>query len=282
MSEAAAQSLLEKAPVADLTKNISTLQSHLTVEAAAALDQHRPLFVYTPKDKEEKEFLCSPYNAHPKNNTRHRSPWTNRWHPQEPMDKEPPPLTDAQELLRALEVTFNEVWGSYKNLYYGHQALSSVYLKPRNNNNNNNSEDSWEGQFMISKTTARGQWESCSHVMVDAPGEKDCQYTVSTTVTVILDPEQPPLQVSAKVKKTTTKVCKINASHMQVSHIENVGEILESNEMDLRSNLERVYIPKNQEIVSNIQKKKSFRPPTNPLMGMVMSSDMLKKKLNKG
>ena len=161
-------------------------------------------------------------------------------------------------------------------MFYGHEALSSVYLKPRTD------EQSWEGMFGVCKTTAHGRWESCSHVVVEAPGEKECQYTVSTTVIVVLNPEEPSLEVSAKVEKTTTKSCKIKPAHLEVSHIENVGELLESNEMDLRSNLERVLIPKNQEIVSNIQKKKSFRPPTNPLMGMVMNSDILKKKLNKG
>jgi hypothetical protein len=64
------------------------------------------------------------------------------------------------------------------------------------------------------------------------------------------------------------------------SHIENLGTLIEANEIDLRSSMERVHVPKTQEIMNDIQKSEPKRPvAVNPLMGMIMNSDMLKKKL---
>jgi hypothetical protein len=81
-----------------------------------------------------------------------------------------------------------------------------------------------------------------------------------------------------------TRSCKIQTDKgipINVSHIEHIGTLIESNEIDLRSNLERVLIPKNHETLDAIQKKQISRPQMNPLMGMVMNSDVLKKKLAK-
>lgn len=62
------------------------------------------------------------------------------------------------------------------------------------------------------------------------------------------------------------------------SHIENIGTILEANEIEMRSNLERVLIPNTVEVIGAIQKEPEAPKAVNPLVGMIMSSDVLKKK----
>jgi F-actin capping protein, beta subunit len=205
-----------------------------------------------------------------------------------PVDQATPKVEvpDEDDELRPLEVTFNEVWDAYKNLYYGHESAGSVYLKK-------SEAYSFEGLFGIHKKVASGSWKSASLVRVHEPSEKECTYTVETFVCLTLDPlgstdQESALPTSADISLTTskevTRSCKIQTDKgipINVSHIEHIGTLIESNEIDLRSNLERVLIPKNQEILDTIQKKRISRPQVNPLMGMVMNSDVLKKKLAK-
>jgi F-actin capping protein, beta subunit len=205
-----------------------------------------------------------------------------------PVDQSTPTLEvpDEDDELRPLEVTFNEVWDAYKNLYYGHESVGSVYLKK-------SEAYSFEGLFGIHKKVAFGSWKSASLVRVHEPGEKECTYTVETFVCLTLDPlaatdEESTFPTSADISLTTskevTRSCKIQTDKgvpINVSHIEHIGTLIEANEIDLRSNLERVLIPKNQETLDAIQKKQISRPQVNPLMGMVMNSDVLKKKLAK-
>jgi hypothetical protein len=78
---------------------------------------------------------------------------------------------------------------------------------------------------------------------------------------------------------------KTKAPTMVASHIENLGEMIEDNETEMRSNFQQVYLPKTHAIVQDIQKKpvpaQDKPPAVNPLMGMMMNSDVLKKRLAK-
>ena len=102
---------------------------------------------------------------------------------------------------------------------------------------------------------------------------------------MVLDPTEgnssaTKVDLSANVSKETSKTCKVSSSSISSSHIENIGTLIEANEIDLRSTVERVHIPKTHEIMNDIQKSEPKRPvAVNPLMGMIMNSDMLKKKL---
>ena len=178
-----------------------------------------------------------------------------------------------------MELMYNEVWDAYKNLYYGNEAVGSVFLKQ-------SSDCALKGLFGVcKKREGAGSWHSASFVTVQEPGPEMCQYRVETFVVVVLNPsEDKDLQVdlSASLSKDVTKECKITPSMMAASHIENLGEIIESNEMDLRSQLERVQVPKVVELIDSLMKEKTkFKPPVNPLMGMIMDSSVLKKKLAK-
>jgi F-actin capping protein, beta subunit len=254
----------------------------------------------------ERPFLICAYNNE-RSNQLYRSPWTNRLYDNSSTDRDHNERSgnsstiDAivevkNEELRRLEVTFNEVWDAYKNLYYGHDSVGSVYLKESDLDNG-----SFEGLFGIQKKTNVGSsWNSASIVHVYLINENECQYSVETSLCVVLAPPMDTndndddnnhvvgtvtttADVSALMTKTCTKTCTLQPDRVpvHVSHIEHIGTMIEANEIDVRSNLERVWIPKNQEIMSTLQKKQIQRPQVNPLMGMVMNSDVLKKRLAK-
>ena len=239
--------------------------------------------------KGEKPFLSCQYNRF--GEKQHRSPWTNQLHPKDDAEDDDAMNEDDDESrdneddeLRLLEITTNEVWDSYKNLYYGHEAVGSVYLKESTDGG------AFQGLFGVYKKSPSlgSSWQSVSLVHVGQPGEETCSYRVHTTAFVIIEEESSGdddvglnFNVSAMVSKEVSKECKITPGLLTASHIGNLGDLIEANEMDLRSQLERVQIPKTIETVDAMLKKKekSFKPSVNPLMGMIMDSEMLKKKM---
>ena len=75
-----------------------------------------------------RSFLLTPYN---RDGDSHRSPWSNQYFP--PLDEQEE--GEGEELqyypsdaLRALELEANELWEVYRELYYGGEAVGSVYL----------------------------------------------------------------------------------------------------------------------------------------------------------
>ena len=231
---------------------------------------------------DDKPFLTCRYNQV---GDKHRSPWTNQLYPvpEEENGKSPDNDNDDQqkEELRLLEATTNEVWDSYKNLYYGHEAVGSVYLRETE-------KGAFQGLFGIYKKTSSGSWHSVSLVHVDEPGEETCHYRVETSALIVLEKSEEndntvKFDLSAMLSKEVNKECKISPTILAASHIENLGALIEANEMELRSHLERVQIPKTTETVDTIlkEKEKTFRPPVNPLMGLIQDSSVLKKKIAK-
>jgi capping protein (actin filament) muscle Z-line, beta len=227
----------------------------------------------TDDNNGERPFLLCRYN---RVGDKHRSPWTNKLYPggDEVDTKEP-------DDLRLFEDKVNQVWNSYMNLYYGHAAVGSVYLSEWD-------KGAFQGVFGIQKKCSSGSWNSIHFVHVNNPEEKTCKYRVESLVLVVLEPdidgkgETSKLDISASLSKETSKDCKIQQTMLAASHIENIGMLIEANEIDLRSSLERVHVPKTQEIVDSIQKDEpKMHTRVNPLMGMIMDSDLLKKKLAK-
>ena len=52
----------------------------------------------------------------------YRSPWTNKFFPESPHPVYPP------EIFREFEKSFNEIYALYAKLYYGNEAVSSVFI----------------------------------------------------------------------------------------------------------------------------------------------------------
>ena len=309
----AAESLLSQAPPSDLPGNLKCL-SDLLLGQNDAVESLRskhyiPFSVKESAENGEKPFLTCQYNQIAPGE--YRSPWATAAKEKERLENkqrsrqvqrvtsisvrvevEPAAVKndeeqedEEEEELRRFELTFNEVLDSYKSLYYGHESVASVFL-------NHVEDGSFEGLFGIHKTTSAGSWDSVSIVHVGEPSEDFCTYKVETSVLVVLGPAidgdseacTTRTDISVTASKTVTKDCKLfpDKIPLTISHIENIGTLIEANEIDLRSNLEKVLIPKNQETLDSVLKeKKDNRPQVNPLMHMVMGSDMLKKKLSR-
>jgi F-actin capping protein, beta subunit len=300
---ATVQSLLEKAPPSDLERNWPWLRAPIpSSDSLDVVDQKYEHLAFSVADAAllhdgERPFLLCEYSQVVNQKYLHRSPWTNRIYASLNATDSSHHQNDTNaivtnEELRRLEVTFNEVWDAYKNLYYGHESVGSVYLSDADLEENG----AFSGWFGIHKkgTDLGSTWKSASMVRVNMTNDTEVQYTVETSVCVVLAPAldctedettTTTAEVSAILSKKSTKSCVLQPEKvpLHVSHVEHIGMLIEANEIDLRSNLERVMIPKNPEILATLQKKQEIqrRPQVNPLMGMMMNSDLLKKRLAK-
>jgi hypothetical protein len=294
------QSLLSIAPPSDLDKNLQWFRKNSVEQQNTNIQQHDTYYIpFQVMDKSihsgERPFLLCRYNE--VGEGRYRSPWTNRVYrssSEEQQNVEDEIVDVKNEEVRRLEVTLNDVWDAYKNLYYGNEAVGSVYLI-------DTSPDRFalEGCFGIKKICADigSSWNCINKVRSKEINEHECEYTVDTTICVIILPvvesndnkgddsilASSNVEIGTTMTTTCTKICKIQPDKVPVhnSHVENIGTIIEANEIELRSNLERVILPKHQEIITTIQKKLTRRPQVNPLMGMMMNSDMVKKRIAK-
>jgi capping protein beta len=307
--ESAAQSLLQRAPPADGEVLVRGLGAVVGPEAVmdvlqkeASLVVHQTVLDPANASKEKPFILCQ-YNRI--DAVRYRSPWTGDiWKVRpggggsEGGDDDKPAAKateeDQEDELRMLESTFNDVWEAYKNLYYGHESVSSVYLQ-KDGEAGSSGIGAFAGFFGIHKSTAESVWDSTNWVHAEEPIDNQCQYTLKTLLCVVLRPlvgendnhnekQKTESDISLSISKDVVKTCPLSPKvPVAVSHIENIGSLIEDVEMELRSGMEKVQIPKTQEILDTIQKKpeQDVRPKVNPIMGMMMNSEVLKKKLAK-
>jgi capping protein (actin filament) muscle Z-line, beta len=301
-----AEALLQCVPPQNLRNALTLLMSssHDTdgdetagAPLGAAVPPHK---CYVPFDRVEpgdgKPFLASAYN---RKQHQHRSPWDNAFYPKEDGGGEASVTSsflidgDDEEArrLRNLEITFNEVWTAYTALYYGHEAIGSVYLKPLANHGS-----SFEGLFGIQKEVCppagSSSWNSASRVIVKELSDNNggaFSYHVETMVHCILEQELDTVSDCSSIGALVSKTCQRtvaalpNKAHVTVGHIETTGAMIEANEIDLRSSLEKVLIPKNQQAMEYLLAKKQIghHSDINPIMDMIMNSDLLKRRLAK-
>ena len=195
--------------------------------------------------EEEKPFLKCAYNT--SELKAYRSPWTNRYYKQGGEASFKRDLSPEEKSLRQIEHAANEVWDAYTSLYYGHEAVGSAYLKLID-------KGSFEGIFGVHKRTEdAGSWDSVHLVYVDQPNEqeKTCVYKVESAVVCTVTPYNKTT-VSSSLTKETTKTCNVRFSGLTGSHLENLGLIMEQVEIDFRSKMERVDMPKTLEVIESI------------------------------
>ena len=216
------------------------------------------------EDEEEKPFLQCHYNEA---EGAYRSPWSNRFYKvivkgnEEEIDIFEKKVKDEDKDLRMIEYAANEVWDAYTNLYYGITAIGSAFLRPTD-------KGSFEGIFGIRKRTDKGgSWDSVHLVHVGIPNEKEktCDYKVESAVVCAVRPHTKT-SVSSSFTKETTKTCNIRPSEVTGSHLENLGLIMEQVEIDFRSKMERVDMPKTLEVMESIYRKQRMSA-TAHLMG---------------
>jgi hypothetical protein len=213
-------------------------------------------------EPEERPFLMCPYN---KADLTYRSPWTNMYYVFEKKgDGEEEIRIYARDVpedekdLRALEANANDVWEAYTQMYYGKEAIGSVFLRPQNSKlaHTPGKLGAFEGLFGIKKTAGNGSWDSVHLVKVEEPNEADktCDYYIESQVVVQLNPYTKS-DVSAHLTKETSRQAKVRLTGIGGSHLENIGKFIEDIEIEFRSRMERVDMPKTIEVVESIYKK---------------------------
>jgi capping protein (actin filament) muscle Z-line, beta len=279
----AALNILRKTPPSELETTLAGLETLAGTHDAETIEAIRqrlqlPFGVFDEAENEadEKAFLLCPYNK--VRDGVYRSPWTNLCWP----GKAPVELSANEEEIRNLEAAANEVWEAYTNLYYGSEAVGSVFLQKHD-------KGVFQGLFGIRKAVSTGTWNSAHLVVVDQPNsdETECTYHIKSTVVLALDTgaaevETNKVKISASVARNTTKTLKVTSLFMESNHLENIGSIIEDLEIDIRSSFERVHIPRTQEMVDTIQK--DFVKRGNQAFAMhnlMMGSDAFKKRKEK-
>jgi capping protein (actin filament) muscle Z-line, beta len=246
--------ILQKIPPSKSAETIGLLSDLLASNPDALSEVSKTLFPL-PLDVEidpttQKNFLKCELN---RLGDSYRSPWSNTFVPCVSGDV-------PYNALRSLEAIANEVWESYRQLYYRHDSIGSVYLYETEEK-----DGSFTGVFLIQKnvsdeTLAQGQWNSVHFVHVTQVTKGSSRYRIQSTVQVTMDPSEKTT-IGARLTKVTDQSCVVSGI---ASHVENLGKLIESAEIEIRSNLENVQIPKTKEIVDGIRKevRKANGPPS--------------------
>ena len=209
----------------------------------------------------ERPFLMCPQN---RSDNTYRSPWTNMYYAFEQKGGEEEikiyarDIPDDEKEIRTLELNANDVWEAYTRMYYGAEAVCSVYLKSLGDPSPGSKSKlgPFEGMFGIKKSAGNGAWDSLHLVKVDQPNEKDktCEYHVESQVVVTLHPYKDS-DVSSFLTKETSRQGKVELHSLNGSHLTNLGKIMEDVEIEFRSKMERVDMPKTTEVIQSIHRK---------------------------
>ncbi|KDE06477.1 hypothetical protein MVLG_03131 [Microbotryum lychnidis-dioicae p1A1 Lamole] len=216
----------------------------LADDILSSVDQ--PLKVHV--DKESKQYLVCDYN---RDGESYRSPWTNAYDP---------PLADGttpSPKLRQLEITMNDSFDVYRDLYY-EGGVSSVYL--------------WDvdGGFagvvllqksngMSSSSASASSWDSV-HVFEASERGRTAHYKLTSTVMLYISrtakeaPEQSEFTLCGSMTRQNELEAPLDpASNQLGSHIVNLGRMIEDMEIKMRNLLQEVYFSKTKDIVSSLR-----------------------------
>jgi len=155
-----------------------------------------------------------------------------------------------------MEVEANAMFDTYRELYY-EGGVSSVYLWDLEDGSG------LAGAFLIKKMVGagdkyikEGSWDSIHIVEVQEQTGASKKATYKLTTTVMLDMGidntdlgNTNLSGSLTRQSESTKTLGDNDSHLA-----NMGRLIEDMEIDMRSNINELYILKTREVVSNIRK----------------------------
>mmetsp|Transcript_58132 Transcript_58132/g.127421 ORF Transcript_58132/g.127421 Transcript_58132/m.127421 type:complete len:280 (+) Transcript_58132:47-886(+) len=182
-----------------------------------------------------------------------RSPWSNQFFP--PLEGDEGFMPSGP--LRELEDKFNTVFDAYRNLYY-EGGVGSVYLWDL--------DTGFAGAFMIRKDVDRdrgvdkGSWNAIHIVDVANKHGKTVQYTLTTTIILELEVLHPDAG-SVKLGGYITR--KSEANHPKAdmdAHIPHIGSLIENMEINLRRQVDELYVQKTREVINKVRRL----DPKNP------------------
>jgi len=157
-----------------------------------------------------------------------------------------------------MEVEANALFDSYRELYY-EGGVSSVYLWDLEDGSG------FAGAFLIKKMVAagdkyikQGSWDSIHIVEVqETAGSKKATYKLTTTIMLDMGIDNSDLGNTNLSGSLTRQAEATKTLGDKDSHLANMGRLIEDMEIDMRSNINELYILKTREVVSNIRKTAS-------------------------
>lgn len=229
-----------------------------------------------------REYLACDYN---RDGESHRSPWSNEYDP---------PLEDGTvptPKLRKLEISANEAFDTYREMYY-EGGVSSVYLWDLD-------DGGFAGVVLLKKVMTAasphepsGSWDSI-HVFEAAERGRQAHYKLTSTVMLQLvtrngsDPEDAQkndskdndgwkrdgeVNLSGSMTRQTEQDMTL---HDPSSHITNTGRMIEDMEIKMRNLLQEVYFGKTRDIVydlrsvDDLEKARKQRELQKELVGFI-------------
>mmetsp|Transcript_19073 Transcript_19073/g.19811 ORF Transcript_19073/g.19811 Transcript_19073/m.19811 type:complete len:279 (+) Transcript_19073:68-904(+) len=238
-------SLMRRLPPNKIEQNLSGLLNLIPEETDELLQRVDQPLEESNDPQAGRAFLLCDYN---RDGDSYRSPWSNQYYP---------PIDDGflpSEKLRAMEMEANELFDSYRELYF-EGGTSSVYLWDL--------ENGFAGCFLIKKNVegnrfvSKGSWDSIHVIEAIETSATKATYKLTTTVMLSMSVSKEEVG-NTNMSGSLTRQCEAtcNVDQQENSHLANIGRLIEDQESDMRSNLNELYILKTREIVNNIRSVK--------------------------
>jgi len=230
---------LPPAQIEDNLAGLIDLVPDLVESLLSAVDQ--PLKIaHDPITK--RDYLFCDYN---RDGDSYRSPWSNKYDP--PIDDGAVPSPD----LRKLEVSANEVFDIYRDLYF-EGGVSSVYCWDL--------DDGFAACILIKKTQdqskkgqpMKGAWDSI-HVVEVQDHRTKAHYKLTSTVMLSIETETTATGRVSLAGSLTRQDEKDFPVSDATPHVSNVGRMVEDMEIKLRTTLEQIYFGKTKDIVNDLR-----------------------------
>merc|ERR1712196_350322 len=160
-------------------------------------------------------FLLCDYN---RDGDSHRSPWSNKYYP----EIEDGFLPSAR--VRQIEVEANELFDSYRELYYEGGA-SSVYLW--------DIDGGFAGCFLIKKKVSggryvnKGSWDSINVVEVHEESSTKATYKLTSTVILHMEVDKEEVGKTSLAGSLTRQTELSSAVNEVKTHMANIGRMIE-------------------------------------------------------
>ncbi|KAL3492996.1 F-actin-capping protein subunit beta [Aspergillus germanicus] len=215
---------------------ITSIVPDLTEDLLSSVDQ--PLEIRRcPKTK--RDYLLCDYN---RDGDSYRSPWSNEFDP--PLDDG----TVPSERVRKLEVAANDAFDVYRELYY-EGGVGSVYFWDL--------DDGFAGVILLKKGTSpggkqSGEWDSI-HVFEATDRGRAAHYKLTSTVILHLANETEALGEMDLSGNMTRQIELDLPVESDVSHVANVGRLVEDMELKMRNLLQEVYFGKAKDVVGELR-----------------------------
>ncbi|KAL2812053.1 hypothetical protein BJX63DRAFT_421963 [Aspergillus granulosus] len=231
--------LLRRLNPRDTKQNLQAITSivpDLTEDLLSSVDQ--PLEIRRcPKTK--RDYLLCDYN---RDGDSYRSPWSNEFDP--PLDDG----TVPSERVRKLEVAANDAFDVYRELYY-EGGVGSVYFWDL--------DDGFAGVILLKKGISpggkqSGEWDSI-HVFEATDRGRAAHYKLTSTVILHLANETEALGEMDLSGNMTRQIELDLPVESDVSHVANVGRLVEDMELKMRNLLQEVYFGKAKDVVGELR-----------------------------